>query len=64
MSTGSAGIRGRWWELKLHPMTLMRMVIEGKATIVGKDEHGRKVYELKPDEDGGAVPPGSGDPSR
>jgi hypothetical protein len=39
--------RGTWIELKLHPMTLMRMVIEGRATIVGKDKSGRNIYQLR-----------------
>jgi hypothetical protein len=38
--------RGTWSQLRLHPMTLMRMVIDGTATIVGKDNRGRKIYEL------------------
>ncbi len=38
---------GTWDTLKLHPMTLMRMVIEGKATVIGQDERKRKIYEVK-----------------
>ena len=37
---------GTWDKLKMHPMTLMRLVIDGRAKIVGKDEHGRYIYEL------------------
>jgi len=25
----------------------MKMVVEGKATIVGKDKHGRRIYKLR-----------------
>jgi hypothetical protein len=39
--------RGTWVDLKLHPMTLMKMVIKGKAKIVGKDQYGRKIYALR-----------------
>ena len=38
---------GTWDTLKLHPMALMRMVIQGEATVIGRDERGRKVYEVK-----------------
>jgi len=38
---------GTWDTLKLHPMTLMKMVVDGEATVIGKDKHGRKIYELK-----------------
>lgn len=38
---------GTWETLKKHPMTLMRMVIEGKADIIGKDNKGRYIYLLK-----------------
>ena len=38
---------GTWDTLKLHPMTLMKMVVEGKATVIGEDKHGRKIYEVK-----------------
>jgi len=41
---------GTWDTLKLHPMTLMKMVVEGKATVIGKDEHGRKIYEVEEEE--------------
>jgi len=39
--------RGTYLELRLLPMTLMKMVVEGKATIVGKDKHGRRIYKLR-----------------
>jgi len=38
---------GTWDTLRLHPMTLMRMVIDGRATVIGKDKRGRKIYEIK-----------------
>ena len=38
---------GTWDTLRLHPMTLMRMVIEDKANVIGKDKRGRKIYEVK-----------------
>ena len=41
---------GTWDTLRLHPMTLMKMVVEGKATVIGEDEHGRKIYEIKEEE--------------
>ena len=41
---------GTWDTLKLHPMTLMKMVVEGRATVRGKDEHGRKIYEVEEEE--------------
>ena len=37
---------GTWDELKLHPTTLVRLVVEGKAVILGKDKHGRYIYRL------------------
>lgn len=37
---------GTWDKLKIHPMKLMKMVISGEAKIVGKDVHGRYIYEL------------------
>jgi len=41
---------GTWDTLRLHPTTLMRMVVEGKATVIGEDKHGRKIYEVKEEE--------------
>lgn len=41
---------GTWDILRIHPMTLMKMVIEGKATVIGKDKRGRKIYEVKQEE--------------
>lgn len=38
--------RGTWEDLHLHPGTLVRMVIEGKAIIVARDARGRHVYEI------------------
>ena len=38
---------GTWDTLRLHPMTLMKMVVEGKATVIGQDERGRKIYEVQ-----------------
>lgn len=38
---------GTWDTLRIHPMTLMKMVVEGKATVIGEDKHGRKIYEVK-----------------
>ncbi len=46
---------GTWDTLKLHPMTLMRMVIEGKATVIGQDKRKRKIYEVKEDLDDGRL---------
>lgn len=37
---------GTWDQLKLHPTTLVRMVIEGEAEVIGKDKWGRKVYRI------------------
>lgn len=37
---------GTWQDFRLHPMTLMKMVIEGKATVVGRDDRGRLIYKL------------------
>lgn len=37
---------GTWETLKLHPMELMRMVVQGEATVIGKDKHGRKIYRI------------------
>lgn len=41
---------GTWDTLRLHPMALMRMVIEDKATVIGRDKRGRKIYEIKVDD--------------
>lgn len=38
---------GTWDTLRLHPMTLMKMVVEGKAIVIGKDKYGRKIYEVE-----------------
>lgn len=38
---------GTWDVLKMHPTKLMRLVIENKADIIGKDEHGRYIYSLR-----------------
>jgi len=38
---------GTWDTLRLHPTTLMKMVVEDRATVIGKDKHGRKIYEIK-----------------
>ena len=37
---------GTWADLKLSPATLMRMVIAGKAKIIGKDKFHRYIYEV------------------
>lgn len=37
---------GTWDQLRLSPSTLMRLVVEGKAKVIGKDRYGRKVYRL------------------
>lgn len=39
---------GTYLDLKLHPTTLMRMVVESKATVIGKDKRGRLIYRLEP----------------
>lgn len=38
---------GTWEQLKIHPTELVRLVVEGKAIIVGRDKYGRRIYELK-----------------
>ena len=38
--------RGTWYTLKLSPSTLMKMVIDGKAKIVGTDLNGTRIYEV------------------
>ncbi len=38
---------GTWDQLLIHPMTLMRMVIDGEATVIGKDPKGRFLYRLE-----------------
>ena len=38
---------GTWDQLKIHPMQLVKMVIQGKADVVGKDKFGRLIYHLK-----------------
>ena len=40
--------RGTWDQLKLSPSQLMKMVIDGKAKIVGKDGRGAHIYEILP----------------
>lgn len=37
---------GRWYELQLAPATLMKMVIAGKAKVIGKDAHKCLIYRL------------------
>jgi len=39
--------RGTWDQLRIAPGRLTQMVVRGEAEIVGKDEHGRRIYELK-----------------
>lgn len=38
---------GTWEQLKIHPTKLVRMVVEGKATVVGKDKYGRHIYKIE-----------------
>lgn len=38
---------GTWDKLKIHPTKLMKMVIQGQATITGKDKYGRYIYKVK-----------------
>ena len=38
---------GTWEDLKIHPMELMKMVVSGKATIVGVDKYKRHIYEVE-----------------
>lgn len=38
---------GTWDQLGLHPTTLVKMVVAGTATVVGKDKFGRLVYHLR-----------------
>jgi len=38
--------KGTWDELKMHPTRLMKLVVEGKAKVIGKDKYGRLIYEL------------------
>ncbi len=40
---------GTWDTLKIHPAKLMKMVVEGKAKIVGRDKYGRRVYGVHND---------------
>ena len=44
--SASTAVRGTWDQLKLGPWELTKMVIAGRATIVGKDQYGRNIYEL------------------
>ena len=37
---------GTWDTLKIHPTKLVKMVVEGKAIILGKDKYGRYIYEV------------------
>ena len=39
-------IRDTWDKLKLHPGRLTKLVGEGKAKLLGKDEFGRWIYEI------------------
>ncbi|GAI71837.1 unnamed protein product [marine sediment metagenome] len=38
---------GTWDQLKMHPAHLVKMVVDGKAKIIGKDRFGRYIYEVK-----------------
>jgi len=38
---------GTWDKLKMHPTKLVKLVIAGQATIIGKDKYGRYIYEIK-----------------
>ncbi|MBA7574818.1 hypothetical protein ES708_16633 [subsurface metagenome] len=38
---------GTWDQLKIHPASLVKMVVEGKVKIIGKDKFGRYIYEVK-----------------
>ena len=39
--------KGTWDTLLLSPPKLMKMVLAGTATVVGKDRFGRKIYEVE-----------------
>jgi hypothetical protein len=39
--------RGTYIDFRLSPSHLMKLVIAGKAKIVGKDKYGRRIYEMK-----------------
>jgi hypothetical protein len=39
-------LKGTWETLRKAPTTLVKLVIQGKATVVGKDSFGRLIYEL------------------
>lgn len=38
---------GTWEQLKIHPTKLIRMVIDGKAKVIGKNKYGRYIYEVE-----------------
>lgn len=37
---------GTWDQLRMSPAQLMKLVIQGKANITGRDKYGRHIYEL------------------
>ena len=47
MGSDNPGRIGTWEDLKLSPTTLVRLVVEGRATVIGKDKYGRRIYELR-----------------
>jgi hypothetical protein len=38
--------RGTYEDLKMMPGTLVKLVVQGKAKVIGKDDYGRLIYEL------------------
>lgn len=39
--------RGTWDQLRIAPGRLTQMVVRGEAKVIGKDEFGRRIYELQ-----------------
>ena len=42
-------VTGNWAELRILPGRLTKLVVERKAKIIGKDEFGRRLYEMDED---------------
>lgn len=38
---------GTWEQLRIHPTKLVKMVVEGRATVVGNDKYGRHIYKIE-----------------
>lgn len=39
-------VEGTWDELLIHPTRMMTLVVNGVATIIGKDGRGRHLYRM------------------